>query len=416
MASSQSPRSSHAQQSPTEWTGTDNHEHEHDQRYQLQEPLDYVHSLSQRGLYTIPADEDVPLHVPGESSSSSRSESSSYNPSWPGPSFQSPLHSLPLSPNLASLPYEDDQAMLHGGATPVHPVYYSSLDYLSHRTLPQIHVDTSAIDTVSSTHRNYDPHTPYEMRSNVLHGGPSMTYSSSPSTSSLPPLTPVTSPIGSTSSPFLNASPVSPSSNAVVHGYDNQLLSYDPRGETGLHRTVAEIATAYATPYDGVLVPQKTYRPHTQSDRRRYVEEVDLEQPIMFYVQNPVGCGIPLRDALNSKFMRLAGRDDLMFVNRGPSVSIRLMWPGYAPWSRQIPTRDFRTPPGPITRAKLAKNVAKTVQRFIDDMEGRRLEDEAEARWRVGKNHIQLDNLVLVGLQHVSMGSWQAYVRYIHRP
>ena len=40
-------------------------------------------------------------------------------------------------------------------------------------------------------------------------------------------------------------------------------------------------------------------------------------------------------------------------------------WPGYAPWSKQIPTRDFRTPPQPITRSKLAKNVAKTVQRFI---------------------------------------------------
>ena len=40
-------------------------------------------------------------------------------------------------------------------------------------------------------------------------------------------------------------------------------------------------------------------------------------------------------------------------------------WPGYPPWSRQIPTRDFRNPPGPITRAKLAKNVAKSVLRFI---------------------------------------------------
>lgn len=41
-------------------------------------------------------------------------------------------------------------------------------------------------------------------------------------------------------------------------------------------------------------------------------------------------------------------------------------WPGYAPWSKQIPTRDFRTPPQPITRSKLAKNVAKTVKRFIE--------------------------------------------------
>ena len=45
--------------------------------------------------------------------------------------------------------------------------------------------------------------------------------------------------------------------------------------------------------------------------------------------------------------------------------AVQNQWPGYQPWSRQIPTRDFRNPPGPITRAKLAKNVAKSVARFI---------------------------------------------------
>lgn len=66
------------------------------------------------------------------------------------------------------------------------------------------------------------------------------------------------------------------------------------------------------------------YRPHTTSDRRRYVEEVRLEAPIVFELQNPQQSGISLRDALTSRFMRLVGRDDLMFEQRGPSVSIRL--------------------------------------------------------------------------------------------
>jgi len=198
-------------------------------------------------------------------------------------------------------------------------------------------------------------------------------------------------------------------------------------------RTVAELAAAYATPRDGILVPQQTYQPLMQSDRRRYVEEVQLDEPIMFYAQYPNGsahsvdphagigmqqpssCGIPLRDALHNRFNVLVGREDLMFENRGPSVSIRLLWPGYAPWSRQIPTRDFRTPPGPITRAKLAKNVAKTIERFIQEMDGQPMGNGAEAGWRVGKNWIELDHLVLVGLQHVSMGSWQAHVRLIPR-
>jgi hypothetical protein len=45
---------------------------------------------------------------------------------------------------------------------------------------------------------------------------------------------------------------------------------------------------------------------------------------------------------------------------------MQYQWPGYQPWGRQIPTRDFRDhPPRPITRAKLAKNVAESVARFI---------------------------------------------------
>lgn len=44
----------------------------------------------------------------------------------------------------------------------------------------------------------------------------------------------------------------------------------------------------------------------------------------MFYLQGPADCGIPLRDALTGKYIRLVGRDDPMFRERGPSVSIRL--------------------------------------------------------------------------------------------
>ena len=115
----------------------------------------------------------------------------------------------------------------------------------------------------------------------------------------------------------------------------------------------------------GPLIPQKRYKPHTASDRRRYVEEIALEEPIPFYMQKPDEQGIPLKDAERNRFGRLIGRDDTMFEHCGPSISVRLNWPGYASWSRQIPTRDFRKLPGPITRAKLARNVAKTVARFI---------------------------------------------------
>ena len=51
-------------------------------------------------------------------------------------------------------------------------------------------------------------------------------------------------------------------------------------------------------------------------------------------------------------------------------------------------------------------------------MDGQRQEDSASAEWRVRVNGVQgirLEDLMLVGLQHVSMGSWQAHVRLIRR-
>ncbi|KAJ7224453.1 hypothetical protein GGX14DRAFT_548916 [Mycena pura] len=190
-------------------------------------------------------------------------------------------------------------------------------------------------------------------------------------------------------------------------------LQYTRMGST-FHQPPLSLPTAGVS---GPFVPQLMYKPHTNSDRRRYVEEVDMEAPIHFWVENPSECGIPLADALHSRVRRLLKRDETVFEGRGPSVSIRLEWPGYRQWSRQIPTKDFRSPPGPITRAKLAKNVAKCVQRFIQERQGQPMEDEADPRWRVGtgSNQIKLEDLILVSIHHVSMGSWQPHLR-LRRP
>lgn len=145
----------------------------------------------------------------------------------------------------------------------------------------------------------------------------------------------------------------------------------------------------------GPFVPQQMYKPHTNSDRKRYVEEIVLDAPIYFWMSDPEECGIPLTDALHSRVKRLQNRNCSVFEGRGPSVSIRLevsfyscietsqcwslQWPGYRQWSRQIPTKDFRSPPAPITLAKLAKNIAKCVQRFIEVCVLPQLIDQTEA-------------------------------------
>ncbi|KAK0434520.1 uncharacterized protein EV420DRAFT_398780 [Desarmillaria tabescens] len=203
-------------------------------------------------------------------------------------------------------------------------------------------------------------------------------------------------------------------------------LPYDsPSSQLGkvtyTHREQArffrEAVTIGRSPAGYPFVPQIMYKPHTSSDRHRYVEEVNLDPPIYFWVQDPSECGLALPDALHSRVRRLIDRDEPMFKDRGPSISVRIEWPGYLPWSRQIPARDFRTPPCPITRSKLAKNVAKCVQRFIQERQAVPMEDDSIPDWRVGTqpNTIRVEDLVLVSLHHVSMGSWQPHLR-LRRP
>ena len=96
---------------------------------------------------------------------------------------------------------------------------------------------------------------------------------------------------------------------------------YSYRDQTQFFRDALNLPMS---PGAGGFVPQQMYRPHTNSDRRRYVEEVQLEQPIYFWMENPAECGIPLMDALHSRVRRLQNRDETVFAGRGPSISVRI--------------------------------------------------------------------------------------------
>ncbi|KAH9852059.1 hypothetical protein C2E23DRAFT_860094 [Lenzites betulinus] len=318
---------------------------------------------------------------------------------------------------------------------PLHDSYYGPTDsaYGSHssRPVPRIHVETEHLPPFSAA--SLDPRSPAFERSPTALMTPTPTHPSPSSIGSYPPVTPQSpfsaSPFGTPYIHQASNSPISPphhtiqplalghlASSSALYSAILETLCTPPQSVANVGpQKVLHLAQFYGHPFGGELVPQQDYRPHTQSDRRRYVDQVDLDAPIFFFTQNPAALGIPLKDAITSRFMQLVDRDDPMLKDRGPSVSIRLNWPGYAPWSRQIPTRDFRSPPHPVTRAKLARNVAKTIKRFIDEMDGRRMEDESQSKWRVGRRHIKLEELMLVGLQHVSMGSWQAHLRLVRR-
>ncbi|OJA19775.1 hypothetical protein AZE42_03988 [Rhizopogon vesiculosus] len=116
-------------------------------------------------------------------------------------------------------------------------------------------------------------------------------------------------------------------------------------------------------PGTGAFVPQSLYQPRGETDRAKYVYTANLSPPIFFYAESELG--IALEEIIQTESPRLCDRDDLVFDGSGRSISVRIEWPGYRPWKKQLLTRDYRKTPGPITKARLAKNLARCIRQFI---------------------------------------------------
>ncbi|KAG1804518.1 uncharacterized protein BJ212DRAFT_1393525 [Suillus subaureus] len=159
-------------------------------------------------------------------------------------------------------------------------------------------------------------------------------------------------------------------------------------------------------------IPQRLYQPRGKTEREKYVHAANLSLPIVFYAEKPSELGIALEEILQKKSRRLSDRDDLVFEDGGQSISLRIEWPGYPSWNRQLSTRDYRKTRGPITKAKLAKNLATCIRRFTHEMATHRtMEVNSNPMWRISPHHIKFEDLILVSLNHVSQGSWQPQLR-----
>ncbi|KAI0329924.1 hypothetical protein GY45DRAFT_1251899, partial [Cubamyces sp. BRFM 1775] len=194
---------------------------------------------------------------------------------------------------------------------------------------------------------------------------------------------------------------------------------------------VLDIATQHLHPRGGEVIPQLDYTDTTDSGGQPSVEEVELQPPVLFWSQatdkpgGPVALGIPLGDLNNSDFMRLQGRDDVVFENQSPSLSLLINWPGYSTWRRHI----LLSLPEPLTRAQLVAIIATSVEHFVEArtqrpkhpsclyfpqvMGNHKIEDTSMAHWRVGPRYIKFDDLILLGLENVSEGTWQPHFRLL---
>ncbi|KAI0300619.1 hypothetical protein B0F90DRAFT_1721829 [Multifurca ochricompacta] len=153
----------------------------------------------------------------------------------------------------------------------------------------------------------------------------------------------------------------------------------------------------------GTVVPQNRWAPSDEVDIRRHVEGATLQLPV-FFVNQMGGVGFWLPDILQGRDRDLYNGNMAAPLGGRSTTHIRINWPGYVSWRRQIPTRDETRDRKPITLARFMKHIGTSVDRFFKDCAaGGHMPD---GPWRIGADGITHGHVKVIGAVHVSAGSW----------
>ncbi|KAF8257740.1 hypothetical protein EI94DRAFT_1791524 [Lactarius quietus] len=161
----------------------------------------------------------------------------------------------------------------------------------------------------------------------------------------------------------------------------------------------------YALANPGTVVPQRRWTPADEVDVRRYVEDATLLLPVFFVSRNG-SIGFPLSDILRGCDRELRNPNDFAPLGGRCTTQIRINWPGYNYWKRQIATRDETRDRNPITVARLMRHVGTSVDRFFTECMANGAASTVP-RWQIGmQGGITQAHVKVVGVIHVSAGSW----------
>ncbi|KAF8487151.1 hypothetical protein DFH94DRAFT_16357 [Russula ochroleuca] len=149
----------------------------------------------------------------------------------------------------------------------------------------------------------------------------------------------------------------------------------------------------------GTVVPQRLYR-----DAQSH-PNVPLNMPIFFAHSELGTLGLRLAQAREGNIEGLLDGRAPALVGDCNTTYIRIQWPGYNEWTSQITTRETSPTQNTITLETLAECVADAVRRFLEIGAGQQCGLPA---WQVGgPGGITADDIIIVGLIHVTQGSWQ---------
>jgi len=133
--------------------------------------------------------------------------------------------------------------------------------------------------------------------------------------------------------------------------------------------------------------------------------------PIEFWVGGRKG--IKVVDALVEQFDGLHDPDARLLDNVGTKMSVRIAMPGYPPFVRSKYVHRSTTTHESISRKQLATRLAEVVEAFVN-ASGNVVSDRT--RWRFGPGYIELTDLYITEVRHVSKGSMQPVLEYDYRP
>lgn len=161
------------------------------------------------------------------------------------------------------------------------------------------------------------------------------------------------------------------------------------------------LSISSGVPGRGPTIPQRLYNVGTT---HAFHFTTGGGMPVVFNVAD--GTGIPLQQLLHRQAIHLQAHDDLILDMSGDTISIRIEWPGYPSYTKQIASKDWKKTRSPNTRERLAIKVAEAVKSFFKKHANTPCNAQ-HAEWRIGSNGIRVEHLVLVSLHRVSQGSWQ---------
>jgi len=118
--------------------------------------------------------------------------------------------------------------------------------------------------------------------------------------------------------------------------------------------------------------------------------------------------GISLAASTDSRRHSLPDANHPTSLGQKSSTYIRIAWPGYKEFKRQVPTRQPKS---------FARQIGRTVDAFLQarELDPGCVDDRLEL-WRIGPGAIQGGDIIIIGAVHVSTGSWMPIMqlnRYI---